>query len=80
MIFKILDENYSDEDLVELSQLHKKILTNSIATNMSKDSLSNLYELFINNKILRVANVYDDNHLLGSVSIVKSDKPLMLTQ
>ena len=75
MIYKILDENYSDDDLVELSQLHKKILTDSIATNMSKDSLSNLYELFIDNKILRVANVYDDNHLLGSVSIVINNFP-----
>ena len=36
MIYKILDENYSDDDLVELSKLHKKILINSIATNMSK--------------------------------------------
>ena len=75
MIYKILDENYSDDDLVELSQLHKKILTDSIATNMSKDSLSNLYKLFISNKILRVANVYDDNHLLGSVSIVINNFP-----
>ena len=75
MYFKILDKNYSNDDLVELSQLHKKILTDSIATNMSKDSLSKLYELFINNKILKVANVYDDNYLIGSVSIVINNFP-----
>lgn len=75
MNFKLLNENYSNDDLVELSQLHKKILSDSIATNMSKDSLSKLYKLFINNKILKVANVYDKNQLVGSVSIVINNFP-----
>tara|TARA_B100000700_G_C14993403_1_gene832479 strand:+ start:1022 stop:1588 length:567 start_codon:yes stop_codon:yes gene_type:complete len=75
MNFKILNQNYSKDELIELSQLHKNILADSIATNMSKNSLSKLYELFINNEILKVANVYDDDNLLGSVSIVINKFP-----
>ena len=70
MKLKILDNNYTTNELISTSKLHKKILINSIATNMSTKSLSLLYDLLIKNKKLLVANAIENNEVIGSISVV----------
>ena len=70
MEFKILYNNYTNEELLSLAKLHKSILTDSIATNMSANSLAKIYDFLIKKNLLLVGNIIQDRELIGSISLV----------
>tara|TARA_B100000029_G_C17132232_1_gene799215 strand:+ start:64 stop:630 length:567 start_codon:yes stop_codon:yes gene_type:complete len=70
MEFKILYNNYTNKELLTLAKLHKNILTDSIATNISTNSLAKIYDLLIKKNLLLVGNIIQDDELVGSISLV----------
>tara|TARA_Y100001954_G_scaffold29308_1_gene26581 strand:- start:4378 stop:4950 length:573 start_codon:yes stop_codon:yes gene_type:complete len=67
--FKILNSQVTKEELINLANLHKQILEDSMASTLKDDLLSQLYYFLIKNNLLYVVVVKNENNdIIGSIS------------